>query len=537
MSAESTARVLGEERRSGHEWKCRCLLCGGRLTLGDSDRGLLAKCWGGCEARDVYAELRRQGYLSGERPAPLSPDEIAIRNAVAERERRRKIAQASDLWNEARPIKDTLADHYLRVARGIDVLSPYISETAAVARYGGQLLDVLEDVECDGPYPWLKTTWVPRDVVTLNLQNPRFFELVEEWSNRTAPQLLRDASLLALFDTLCAITANARATKRVTGYLPAITILCSPATRVNPWKHLDILHAADLSRRRLPIDFDKSRIGESRGRPAGMPARRSVGRRAQRGTITGRPAYGGRTTCESCNSLDVRRLHREGRLRMGQWFSWKWACGGISVWTEVDSVILTFGWRESGSNEPKSVEQRVPIVWTNCHLGGRRPWFQCTACGRRVAKLYLGGRPVFACRHCYGLAYASQQEGPRDRALTQAQNIRERLGGSVNLLDDPFPEKPRRMHWRTYRRLRQRAEAAELRSNALMLRWLRRPPARAPDRRGDGGSADRDGPDAGLGCVRPLRLGEFAGASGRLAAHFGRAAAGGRCGADTAVSG
>ena len=27
----------------------------------------------------------------------------------------------------------------------------------------------------------------------------------------------------------------------------------------------------------------------------------------------------------------------------------------------------------------KSIEQRVPITWTNCHFGGRRPWFICSA--------------------------------------------------------------------------------------------------------------------------------------------------------------
>src|SRR4029077_3066145 len=32
-----------------------------------------------------------------------------------------------------------------------------------------------------------------------------------------------------------------------------------------------------------------------------------------------------------------------------------------------------------------SIEQRVPSAWTECHLGGWRPWFQCTARGQRAA--------------------------------------------------------------------------------------------------------------------------------------------------------
>jgi hypothetical protein len=84
-------------------------------------------------------------------------------------------------------------------------------------------------------------------------------------------------------------------------------------------------------------------------------------------------------------------------------------------------------------------------------FGGGRPWFRCTAtadgryCGRRVAKLYLGGSAVFACRQCYGLAYASQLESLRHRGIGKARKIRMRLGGGANILDS-FPAKPQRMH-------------------------------------------------------------------------------------------
>jgi hypothetical protein len=47
----------------------------------------------------------------------------------------------------------------------------------------------------------------------------------------------------------------------------------------------------------------------------------------------------------------------------------------------------------------------------------------------RVAVLYLAGE-VFACRKCYGLAYASQQGGLLFRNLRKSQGIRMRLGGS-----------------------------------------------------------------------------------------------------------
>jgi hypothetical protein len=144
-----------------------------------------------------------------------------------------------------------------------------------------------------------------------------------------------------------------------------------------------------------------------------------------RGEVMARPAYGGRTTCESCTSIDVRRWHRRGRLRPGQYFSWAWTRGGESagsIWVgaEWDAVALSYRSRSWGTTEGKSIEQRVPITWTACHLGGQRPWFVCSVyrngryCGRRAAVLYGAGE-LFACRRCYGLAYASQQETPMRR--------------------------------------------------------------------------------------------------------------------------
>ncbi len=181
-----------------------------------------------------------------------------------------------------------------------------------------------------------------------------------------------------------------------------------------------------------------------------------------------RPGNGG-PTCESCASIDVRRWHREGRLHAGQCFSYSWTCGGepaggIEVRTEADAVVLVFRSRSSPDSEWKSVEQRVSITWTACHLGSRRAWFRCTVssggqyCGRRVALLYGAGE-LFACRRCYGLAYASQRAIPRDRNLAQARKIRARLGGDANVLN-PIPLKPSGMHRRTYERLKQRHDRA-----------------------------------------------------------------------------
>jgi hypothetical protein len=46
------------------------------------------------------------------------------------------------------------------------------------------------------------------------------------------------------------------------------------------------------------------------------------------------------------------------------------------VRTETDAVILMFEPRGTEGNRSKSAEQRVPLTWTTCHLGGARPWFR-----------------------------------------------------------------------------------------------------------------------------------------------------------------
>jgi hypothetical protein len=184
----------------------------------------------------------------------------------------------------------------------------------------------------------------------------------------------------------------------------------------------------------------------------------------------GRQWYG-RPVCETSLYIDVRRWRREGRLREGESFEYSWICDGkpcssIRAQTEEESVVLMFrSLREDGGW--RSIQQRVPITWTACHLGGRRPWFVCDLqtngqqCGRRVAVIYsVGG--LFACRACHGLPYVSQREPLRHRGLAKARKIRARLGGSANMFN-PFPDRPKGMHRRTYFRLRQSHDVAAAR--------------------------------------------------------------------------
>jgi hypothetical protein len=137
-----------------------------------------------------------------------------------------------------------------------------------------------------------------------------------------------------------------------------------------------------------------------------------------------------------------------------------------------EQVTLLYRHRRGLGGEWEDVREPVELAWTPCNFGGERPWFICpgASCGRRVAVFYGPGR-YFLCRHCYDLSYQSQRENGIYRALHRAQDIRRRLGGSANMME-PFPEKPKGMHWKTYERLWWEHHEAEMEQLIGMREWL-----------------------------------------------------------------
>jgi hypothetical protein len=188
-----------------------------------------------------------------------------------------------------------------------------------------------------------------------------------------------------------------------------------------------------------------------------------------------------RTTVEECRGLDVRRLHREGLLKPNWGFSWCWSRSGqktasvgglVEGGDRAERVVLLFRHRSGPGAEWEGAQQPVALEWTPCNFGGERSWFICpgAGCGRRVAVLYGPGR-YFLCRHCYDLSYESQHEDKTHRALRRAQKIRQRLGGTANMME-PFPEKPKGMHHETYMRMFWEHHEAEMEQLVGMRKWL-----------------------------------------------------------------
>jgi hypothetical protein len=94
----------------------------------------------------------------------------------------------------------------------------------------------------------------------------------------------------------------------------------------------------------------------------------------------------------------------------------------------------------------------VAYTYTPTMFGGYRKWFACPGC-RRPARILYGVNSL-RCRQCRGLKYASQSEASHWRAQRKALSIRRRVSASVGAGDGPFPPKPPKMRWATYKRLR-----------------------------------------------------------------------------------
>jgi hypothetical protein len=182
---------------------------------------------------------------------------------------------------------------------------------------------------------------------------------------------------------------------------------------------------------------------------------------------------------ESALTLDLNQLIRDGALHPGRIVS------GTLTWTRSGQQIASIGYEvdltksTSGSMRLHynandiPVDYRVPLATTRPHFGGVRWWFICPLTGCRAYKLQLpSGSDKFASRQAFSLAYGTQNEAPRHRQLSKAQEIRRRLGGSGSLFD-PFPDKPKGMHWTTFLRLQETSERAANTSLAAMARRLR----------------------------------------------------------------
>jgi hypothetical protein len=166
----------------------------------------------------------------------------------------------------------------------------------------------------------------------------------------------------------------------------------------------------------------------------------------------------GRRTVEQTRSVDIRDLRKAAYVgkAAGNWLDArnKLFCAGIQPKHCNDAAITLDG-------------QTLSVIWAPWHFGGTRPFFVCK-CGREVLQLFAPRGYSWRCRHCYGLTYATRQAGLRYRLVLKAQKVRERLGSHDLGVANPFPPRPKGMHWQRYEGLRARHDQAVQRSLKLL---------------------------------------------------------------------
>jgi hypothetical protein len=179
---------------------------------------------------------------------------------------------------------------------------------------------------------------------------------------------------------------------------------------------------------------------------------------------------------ESRRSIDVRTWQRGELLYPGNSFSWSFSeHGSITVQVELGLVRLKYSIQPLDEEE-QSIDDPIRLLSTPCNYGGQRRWFVCPgqSCGKRVAVLYQGGKH-FRCRRCCGLAYSSQREDRKYRALRRFLKIRKQLGATGPLdLDSPVPRKPEGMRKTTYARLKEKFKQAQWELQDAESKWYSR---------------------------------------------------------------
>lgn len=122
---------------------------------------------------------------------------------------------------------------------------------------------------------------------------------------------------------------------------------------------------------------------------------------------------------------------------------------------------ITLAYRYGGNED---INLNLPVVCTSPHFGGKRYWFLCPKCGKKVAFLY-GGK-YFWCRDCHNLSYPTQQMGFMSRMLERSRKYENRV------TDNGL--KKRWLHWSTFEKYMDKSEQYERLSLIAVYRAIKR---------------------------------------------------------------
>jgi len=161
--------------------------------------------------------------------------------------------------------------------------------------------------------------------------------------------------------------------------------------------------------------------------------------------------------------IDIKDIRRISGLEPGaqgklEWCELSFPFSLVFYEVKKDRLILEYE-HKPFEKDAQHVRETIWLKHTSPNFGGKRAWFSCPQCCKRVAVLFRVDRR-FRCRKCHKLTYPTQCWDEFDRSGNKARKIRIKLGGSGSLWEK-FPPKPVGMHLRTYFMLMQKAMIAE----------------------------------------------------------------------------
>ena len=157
-------------------------------------------------------------------------------------------------------------------------------------------------------------------------------------------------------------------------------------------------------------------------------------------------------TVDDYPCLDIRQLQRAGYLVPGhshttQLIHDTYTESYTTRTTSDNTLIINC---RVGNKKANSVTYKFSFEQAPCNFGGKRSFFLCPHCGKRVCLIYCVDQ--WGCRHCHDLPYPCQGEKAEDRYTRQVNKIREKLGWEQGILN-PAGNKPKRMHRDKFNRL------------------------------------------------------------------------------------
>lgn len=184
--------------------------------------------------------------------------------------------------------------------------------------------------------------------------------------------------------------------------------------------------------------------------------------------------YGHKERLEQQLRIDIRYLKKNQMLKPGAYIlSWNYgdedASARASLIVGRQKMVVACSWTDGETGDHQKMKRVIRLSESPCRYGGSRKWFICPLCGHRMAVLVLTP-PDVGCRHCLGLSYTSQSENISYRGLRRMNKIADKLQR-----DEFFGEmllRPKGMHWKTYNRLIEIHDDADMRSTNWMIAHL-----------------------------------------------------------------